>query len=222
GRVVLDINGLGSVMCRLQAFEVFVEGLGHFVGQIIGYILVRDQEVGNGSRRRVVVLAVVGAGRDGGGQIGGITDVFNDFFGNGNNDDVNGGGQVADGADTQAGRLQRGVELAVFHEFDGFAKGQVFDFGEVVVTEAGSLEYRTGVEFGARAGSTDRNPLALEVFNGFDAGIGTGHNLDVVVVGGGKAAQLVEFFRETGFFIAIPGVRYGVRQGKGQLAALCL
>src|SRR5690606_28334122 len=76
-----------------------------------------------------------------------------------------------------------------------------------------------GVKLGARLGRADRDALALEVFQGPDARLSAGDDVDVVGVGGGDGAQLLQRRPEAGLGDAVPGIVDRVAEGERQLAA---
>ena len=121
--------------------------------------------------------------------------------------------------DAEARRLQRDVELAVLHQFDRFAEGQVLDFREVLVADARGGEDRPRVELGAGLRRAHRDPLALEVRERPDPGVGAGDDLDVVGIDRGDPAQLLQRRLESGFLVTLPGVRQRVAEREGDFAA---
>ncbi|MDT4844974.1 hypothetical protein FQZ97_789460 [compost metagenome] len=206
-------------MGGVERVDVVVHGLGHAVGHVVGDSAVGHEEVGDGRGGHGLGLAAVGVGRDRGGLVGRVTDLGHHIGGHGDHHDLDRGGQVTDRGHAQAGRLQRGVQLAVLHQLDRLAKRQVLHLGQIAVGQAGGLEDGARVQFGARLGRAHRNALALEVGQGLDARVGAGDDLDVVVVGGREAAQLVQLLGEARFGLALPGVGQGIGQRQGQLAA---
>src|SRR5690606_31397085 len=83
-------------------------------------------------------------------------------------------------------------------------------------------EDRAGVQLGAGFRRADGDALALEVLQGLDARLGTGHDLDVVVVSAGDGAQPLERRLEAGVLDTVPGVGNRVTQGESQFAAASL
>ena len=191
------VDALGGGMRGDELVEVLEQQLGHLVGGLVGDAVMGDQEVadrGGGDVRRP------GPHRCRRGwsrrhrasrswstmSAGTATTVIGTR-----------GREVADRGDAEAGRLQRGVELAVLDQLDRFGERQVLDLAEVVVAHAGGGEDRAGVELGAGCRRADRQALALQVGERLDAGFLRGDDLDVVRIDGGDAAQLVELGRET-------------------------
>ena len=73
--------------------------------------------------------------------------------------------------DAEPGRLQGRVELAVLHQFDRFAEGQILDLAEILVGQPGAAEDGAGIELRAGFRRADRQALALEVGQRLDAGL---------------------------------------------------
>ena len=205
-------------MRGVQGVEVAVHGLGHLVDQLVGHLGLRDQEVGNGHRGHRLGLAGVGVRRNLGGHVGRAADLGHHLLGHGHHADLDRAGQIADRGHAQAGRLQGGVELAVLDQLDRFAEGQVLDLGQVLVCQARRLEDGARVQLGAGLGRAHRHALALQVGQGLDARVLAGDDLDVVVVGGRKAAQVLQRLLEARLGVAGPGVGHRVAQRERQLA----
>ena len=178
-----------------------------------------DQDVVDGHGGHVGVLTVVGAGRDGGGLVGGVVDLRGHFGRDGDEADLHGRGQVTNGGHAQTGGLQGGVQLTVLDQLDRLGVRQELDLAHVLVAQTGGFEDGAGVELGAGLRRADGDALALEVFQGLDAGFGVGDDLDVVRVGAGDGAQLLQRRLEAGVFHAVPGIGHRVAQGEGQFAA---
>src|SRR5690606_40996660 len=72
------------------------------------------------------------------------------------------------------------------------------------------------------AGGAHGNALALQVGQRLDAGIAIGDDLDVVVVGGRHATQVLQRRIEARIGIAFVDIGHGVGQRDRELAAACL
>src|SRR5690606_27479745 len=70
-----QLDVLGSGVSGAQAVQVVEHQVGHLVGHFIGNAFMADQDVGDGDGGDVGVLTVVGAGRNGGGLVGGVVDL---------------------------------------------------------------------------------------------------------------------------------------------------
>src|SRR5690606_40190975 len=64
-----------------------------------------------------------------------------------------------------------------------------------------------------------RNTLALEVFQGLDAGLRTGDYLNIVIVGSGNRPQPLEWRLEARILDTIPGIGDRVAEGEGAFTA---
>ena len=201
-----------------QAFE---QKLGHLVGGFLRHAVMGDQEIADGCRLDVRGLALIGAGRNGHGEIG-RADLRGDVGGHGNDDDRQRGREVADRGDAEAGRLQGRVELAVLDQLDRLGEGQIFDLAEILVFHAGGGEDGAGVELGAGGRRADGQALALEVGKRLDAGLLGGDDLDVVRIDGGDAAQFVELAGKAGLGVAFRRELDGIAERKGDLALALL
>ena len=127
--------------------------------------------------------------------------------------------QVAQRRHAQSCRLQRDVDLPIFHQLDAFAERQVLDLGEILVRHASRGEDRPRVELSARFRRADRDALALQIGERLDARVGTRDDLDVVRVDRSDAAQFFERRLESGVLVAFPRVRQRVAERERNLAA---
>ena len=115
--------------------------------------------------------------------------------------------------------MQRDIELAILHELDGLAEGQVFDLGEVLVGKSRRAEYGARIEFRAGLRSTHRDLLALEVGQGLDARVGARDDLDVIGIDRRDAAQFPEWCLEPGVLVSLPRIGQRVAERERHFAA---
>ena len=114
--------------------------------------------------------------------------------------------------------MQGGVELAILHQIDRFAEGQIFDLAEILIGNAGGGEDGAGIEFGARFWRAHRQPLALQVRQGLDAAFLRRDDLHEVGIDRGEAAQFCLLGLEACFLIAFPGKGEAVAERESDLA----
>ena len=142
--------------------------------------------------------------------------------GTSNHDDVDRGGEIAERGDAKAGGLQRGVQLPVLHQFDGFGEGQIFDLAQIGIGDAGTLQDGARIQLGSRFRSADGEAFALEVGQRLDPGLLRSDDLHVIGIDRADAAQLVQLGLEADFLIALPGVGQAVAEREGDFALALL
>ncbi len=174
------VDRLGGGVGGGELVEVLEQQLGHLVDGLVRHAVVGDEEVADRRGRPRPPPGRRRCRRGWSRRQEGRADLRDDLRRHRDDVDRHRGREVADRGDAEAGRLQRGVELAVLDQLDQLGEGQVLDLAEVVVAHAGGGEDRAGVELGAGGRRADRQALALEVGERLDAGLLAGDDLDVV------------------------------------------
>src|SRR6202000_2017038 len=118
--------------------------------------------------------------------------------------DITRGAEILQRSYPEARRLQRSIELTIFHQVDRFSERQIFALADILVAQAGGSKDRARIEFGAGFRRSHRKASALEIGQGLDLAVRGCDDLNIIRINRTDGAQLVQPGLETRLPVALP------------------